>query len=127
MRRLRDWPRSHWFAMPRRRRRGWLRDQHPRVPCAHCGRRYRTAVPDSVASTQGVGCAACYVDGIVYGHYGSEIADMHKFPVTAPGLPARLDPVCDACIQGWVDAGYAPPPAQWADYRDFDTLEACGA
>jgi hypothetical protein len=27
MRRLPGWPRSHWFSVSRRRRRGWLRDQ----------------------------------------------------------------------------------------------------
>lgn len=120
MRRLPEWPRAHWFAMPRRRRRAWLRDQHPRIPCAHCGKRYRTALPDSDTSTQGVGCAAHYANGVVYGHYGSEIADMQRFPVTAPGLPPELDPVCDACIRGWVAAGYAPPEDQWSWYHDFD-------
>lgn len=123
IRRPSQWPRAEWFNMPRQARRAWQRDQHPTVQCAHCHKWYRNAFPGASSTTQGVGCAARYADGIVFGHYGSMIADMHKFPVTAPGLPARLDPVCDACIQRWVAAGYAPAPERWLDYRDFDVLD----
>lgn len=115
-----NWPRADWFALSRRRRRTWWREQHPRIVCTCCGKRYRTAIPNS--DTQGVRCAAQYANGVVYGHYGSTLVDMRKASVTVPGLPTRLNPVCDACIQGWVNAGYAPPLAQWQDYADFDAL-----
>jgi hypothetical protein len=119
-----SWPRAYWFSMSRRNRRAWQRDQHPRVQCARCLTWHKSMFSreTSPASRQGQACAARYANGVVYGYYGSMIADMRKFPITAPGLPAQLDPVCDACIQGWVDAGYTPPVDQWLDLdsHDFD-------
>lgn len=107
--------------MPRRERRAWQRDQHPTIQCAHCHKWYPNAFPGTPGpTTQGWRCAARYVNGTVYGHFGSVLADGCAFPVTAPGLPPTLDPVCDACLQRWIDVGYAPDPTTWAAYNDFD-------
>lgn len=78
------------------------------VQCGVCSAKFPGY--DAESTTQASGCAAVYVDGKIEGFYGSRIADMTMFDVAESlraELAPRIDPVCDDCIQRWLDAGLA--------------------
>ncbi len=88
------------------------------VTCGVCTERYDSAVPetDSMPSTQGYGCASAMSEKngewFVTGYYGSRLFDMERLRFTGKTLGRRMerpatkvDPICDICIQSWLDCG----------------------
>lgn len=76
------------------------------VVCAWCGKGHAAICQ---ASHQGTRCAAHVWqregEWVLTGSYGSRVADMttYKFAKNLPSLPS--DPVCDTCIQKYIDDG----------------------
>lgn len=82
------------------------------VVCGVCSARFPSMgwQETDERQTQAYRCASTYKHGIVRGHYGSTVADMLTIELDddwAATLPGAIDPVCDDCIQHWLDEGYA--------------------
>jgi len=79
-----------------------------KVVCKVCHKEFTTSV---YSPTQARGCAAdviTYKGSLyVFGHYGSKFdTTLFRFAVLIPdGVTTATDPVCDACIHGWVNQG----------------------
>ena len=78
------------------------------VVCAVCRSKHEPATPFP-ESLQGDGCAASIFQHkehgwVLYASYGSTKFDGDVYWVDL-GLRKELDPVCDTCIQDWIDQG----------------------
>lgn len=79
------------------------------IKCSICGSEHgpATPLPDSL---QGNDCAASiYWHGgrrwFLQGHYGSTHYDGMLYLVTEPTLQIATNPVCDTCIEAWIEEG----------------------
>lgn len=82
------------------------------VVCRHCKRTFK----DGFSATQATDCAASFVRGVVYGHYGSKHdASAIRVPF-ADTASEMMDPVCDNCIDAWIAMG-GIEIKEWMDFE----------
>lgn len=93
-----------------------------RIKCKSCGETYRNILPKEIdKGLQGSDCASSVrvVKGktIIIGGYGSRLWDMSLLEVDNPAI-SPMDPVCDLCIQAWVNNKYAHVVKEFMDFKD---------
>ncbi|MFG6082858.1 hypothetical protein ACEUZ9_004090 [Paracoccus litorisediminis] len=72
------------------------------VHCTSCGKSHEQTFP---GSDFGFRCASEVRDGVLYGHYGSTVADLDAYRIVSSDKDKAIaegGPHCDDCISGWL-------------------------